>query len=193
MANGPCGSTAHSRHGRYLCVNMTGMYQELLPKYDVVADFVGKYQPTSVVDWGCANGFLLQRLAQDFAYIKHLGGYDPGNPDFDVIPAGTFDCLVSCDVIEHFEPCDLNQSLQLMQSKFDKSAFLIIACYPAKKILPDGRNAHLIVENCAWWMNKIQQQFDQCTVTWWQAVDYGGKPHKGIAPKPELRLILEKR
>jgi hypothetical protein len=171
---------------------MTGIYKELLPKYNLVHDFVAKYQPYSLVDWGCANGNLLNRVEQDFSSVQELGGYDPGNPDYNVVPAGTYDCLVSCDVIEHFEPDQLDESLKLMQSKFSRAAFLIIACYPAKKHLPDGRNAHLIVENCAWWMSKIQQQFDQCHITGWQAVDYGGKPHKGISPKPELRLILQK-
>lgn len=168
------------------------VYKELLPKYDAVYNFVRTYKPASVIDWGCANGYLLQRLEQDFAYLRRLRGYDPGNDEFNTIPNGTFDCLVSCDVIEHFEPDQLDQSLKLMQTKFDFAAFLIIACYPAKKLLPDGRNAHLTIENSAWWMHKIQQQFDQCKVASWEAVDYGGKPHKGIAPKPELRLILEK-
>ena len=172
---------------------MTGMYKELLPKYNVVHDFITEYDPCSIVDWGCANGFLLDRLAEDFPSIQELGGYDPGNPDYRDVPAGTYDCLVSCDVIEHFEPNQLDQSLKLMQSKFQHSAFLIVACYPAKKTLEDGRNAHLIVENCAWWMDKIQRQFDQCHVTWWEAVDFGGKPHKGIQPKPELRVVLERR
>lgn len=171
---------------------MVGIYKELLPKYNAVHDFVAQYKPGSVVDWGCANGNLINRLEQDFPSITRLGGYDPSNPDFDVIPACTYDCLVSCDVIEHFEPDQLDELLQLMQSKFTHAAFLIIACYPAKKLLPDGRNAHLTVENCAWWLDKIQRQFFQCQVTWWQAVDFGGKPHKGIAPKPELRLVLEK-
>ena len=172
---------------------MVGIYKELLPKYDVVHDFVSQYRPWSLVDWGCANGFLLDRLEEDFPSIRELGGYDPGNPDYDVVPSGTYDCLVSCDVIEHFEPDQLDHNLKLMQSKFWHAAFLIIACYPAKKQLEDGRNAHLIVENCAWWLDKIQRQFDQCHVTWWQAVDYGGKLHKGISSKPELRLILERQ
>ena len=172
---------------------MTGIYKELLPKYDLVYDFVATYQPCSLVDWGCANGNLLNRVATDFPSIQELAGYDPGNPAYNVVPDGTYDCLVSCDVIEHFEPDELDHNLKIMQSKFQRSAFLIIACYPAKKTLEDGRNAHLIVENCAWWMSKIQQQFDQCHITGWQAVDYGGKPHKGISPKPELRLILQKK
>lgn len=170
---------------------MTGMYKELLPKYDLVHDFVAKYQPWSLVDWGCANGNLLNRVEQDFPSIQELGGYDPGNPDYNVVPAGTYDCLVSCDVIEHFEPEQLDKSLKLMQSKFQRAAFLIIACYPAKKRLPDGRNAHLIIENADWWMEKVKQQFDQCRIVWSESVNFTANPQKNPAGSPELRLILE--
>lgn len=163
------------------------MFKELLPKYDLVHSFVDQYQPASVVDWGCANGNLLARLANDFG-IEQLQGFDPNNTKYNTVPPGIYDCMVSCDVIEHFEPDQLDTTLKLMQSKFQKAAFLIIACYPAKKHLPDGRNAHLIVQNCAWWLHKIQTQFDQCQLTWWQAADYPSR----AGPKPELRLILER-
>lgn len=172
---------------------MTGIYKELLPKYNLVHDFVSKYRPWSLVDWGCANGNLLNRVEQDFPSIQELGGYDPGNPDYMVVPAGTYDCLVSCDVIEHFEPELLDESLKLMQSKFQRAAFLIIACYPAKKRLPDGRNAHLIVENADWWIERVKQQFDQCNVTWSESVNFTANPVKNPNGSPELRLVLEKR
>jgi hypothetical protein len=170
---------------------MTGMYKELLPKYDLVHDFVTTYRPWSLVDWGCANGNLLNRLEQDFPSIQELAGYDLGNPAYDVVPAGIYDCLVSCDVIEHFEPAQLDASLKIMQSKFTQAAFLIIACYPAKKRLPDGRNAHLIVENADWWMQRVKQQFDQCTVVWSEAVNFTANTAKNPNGSPELRLILE--
>ena len=170
---------------------MTGIYKELLPKYDLVHDFVAKYQPWSLVDWGCANGNLLNRVAADFPSIQELAGYDPGNPAYDVVPVGTYDCLVSCDVIEHFEPALLDESLKLMQSKFSCAAFLLIACYPAKKRLPDGRNAHLIIENADWWTEKIKQQFDQCNIVWSEAVNFTANTAKNPVGSPELRLILE--
>ena len=170
---------------------MVGIYKELLPKYDLVHNFVTKYQPQSLVDWGCANGNLLNRVSADFPSIQELAGYDPGNPNYMVVPAGTYDCLVSCDVIEHFEPDQLDESLTLMQSKFSRAAFLIIACYPAKKRLPDGRNAHLIIENADWWLQKIQQQFTQCNITWSESVNFSANPQKNPNGSPELRLILE--
>lgn len=164
------------------------MYKELLYKYPEVANFVEKYRPASVVDWGCAQGKLLQQIATDYDFVKTLKGYDPGNPRYASVPTGVFECLVSCDVVEHFEPDKLTEYLKLMQSKFTRSAYIIAACYPAKKILPDGRNAHLTIENCAWWLDRIQRDFDQCQISWWEAVDYPNKR----GPKPELRLVLEK-
>jgi hypothetical protein len=164
------------------------MYKELLHKYPEVARFIEQYRPTSLIDWGCAQGNLLRRIQDDYPWVQDLGGYDPANPEYVTVPTGQFDCLVSCDVIEHFEPAQLTESLKLMQTKFTTSAFIIVACYPAKKILSDGRNAHLVVENCAWWLDQISRDFDQCRVVWWEAVDYPSRR----GPQPELRLILEK-
>jgi hypothetical protein len=96
-------------------------------------------------------------------------------------------------VIEHFEPELLDESLQLMQSKFTQSAFLIIACYPAKKFLSDGRNAHLIVENADWWLERVKQQFDHCDIAWSEKVNFSANRKKNPNGSPELRLILEKR
>ena len=40
----------------------------------------------------------------------------------------------------------------------------VIATGPAKKILDDGRNAHLIQEGPDWWLPKLMQRFEllQC-------------------------------
>lgn len=160
------------------------MFKELLPKYDLVLDFVTQYRPQSLIDYGCAQGRLLKRIGNDCDFVTHRDGYDPGNPQYNRIPPGTFDVLVSCDVIEHFEPESLDASLKQMQSLFDRAAFLLIACYPAKKHLPDGRNAHLIVQTPEWWLDRCVSVFDQCRVVDSQSVLYRGKP--------ELRLTLEK-
>lgn len=158
-------------------------------KYPDVQKFLEQYKPSSVIDFGCSSGGMIAQIKQDYDFVTHAVGYDPGNPDFDVMPSGQYECLVSCDVVEHIEPADLDSTLKIMQSKFSRSAYIIAACYPAKKHLADGRNAHLTIENREWWLNKIQTQFDQCCITWHEAVDYPSKR----GPMPELRLILEKQ
>jgi hypothetical protein len=45
--------------------------------------------------------------------------------------------------------------LQLISDKIIVAGWFRIACYPAKKHLPDGRNAHLIVESPDWWRKQL--------------------------------------
>lgn len=166
-------------------LQQSNTFKGLLVKYEPVKAFVEKYQPTSILDFGCAKGRLVEQLKQDFSSIQTIDGYDPGVPEFNTIPQSQYDCLISNDVIEHFEPEFLDQSLRHMNSLFTQSAWLIIACYPAKKKLPDGRNAHLIIEPPSWWAVKVAECFTDCRVVYSEVVEY--------APgKPELRLILER-
>ena len=160
-------------------------FKGLLVKYEPIKLFVEKYNPDSIIDFGCAKGRLIEQLKQDFPALTTIDGYDPGVPEFSTIPIKQYHCLISNDVIEHFEPEFLDQSLCHMNSLFTRSAWLIIACYPAKKSLPDGRNAHLIIESPAWWRNQVAKCFTDCCVVYDEVVEF--------APgKPELRLILER-
>jgi trans-aconitate methyltransferase len=155
-----------------------------LLKYDPVKDFIKQYNPASIIEYGCAKGTLVTRIQQDFPTIT-VDGYDPGVAEFDRIPDRTYDCLISNDVIEHFEPDQLEQSLEYMNTLFTKCAWLIIACYPAKKSLPDGRNAHLIIESPDWWMEKIKKCFTNTNVHWSEVTEF-------FPGKPEIRIILTK-
>jgi hypothetical protein len=170
-------------------------FHELLLKYDPVRDFLTTYQPGTVIDYGCAQGHLMARIREDFPGIDRVEGYDPGNPAYQTMPTGVFDCMVSCDVIEHFEPDQVDANLVSMQQQFSRAAFFIIACYPAKKNLADGRNAHLIVEPPQQWLDRIQWVMTGCRVVWQETVLFNprpDRPEKYGAGKPELRLILER-
>ena len=68
-------------------------------------------------------------------------------------------CLVG-DVFEHIEPVYLDHTLKQINKKMLRTGFFRIACYPAKKTLPDGRNAHLIVESPAWWREKLLENMN---------------------------------
>lgn len=159
-------------------------FKGLLVKYDPVKEFVIKYSPSSILDYGCAKGNLVNQLRLDFPTTL-VEGYDPGVFEFNKIKRSSYECLISNDVIEHFEPEFLDQTLTKMSNLYSVSAWLIIACYPAKKKLPDGRNAHLTVESPDWWLKKIKKTFVDSKIVMNEVVEYA----KG---KPELRLILEK-
>jgi hypothetical protein len=102
---------------------------------------------TDVLDYGCGKGNL------------GIGRkYDPAIPEYakDPDPA---DLVVCTDVLEHIEPECLEDVLKHIQSKCRKKAFFVISTRPAKKILPDGRNAHLIIQPSGWWVSTLSRYF----------------------------------
>lgn len=90
-----------------------------------------------VLDYGCGQRTLSK--AMPFA----ITNYDPFLPGFDSEPQ-PHDLVVCSDVLEHIEPnCILNVTEHLHQLT-KRALFVDVACRPAKKVLADGRNAHLI-------------------------------------------------
>jgi SAM-dependent methyltransferase len=119
-----------------------------------VQPFLNQYNPTSVLDFGCGHGALMAGIQEAYPDAR-VEGYDPGNPNHCRVPKRRFDVVVSADVLEHIEPEYLAETLKLINNKMIVAGWFRIACYPAKKHLPDGRNAHLIVENPDWWREQL--------------------------------------
>ncbi len=152
-------------------------------------DFLKTYNPKSLIDFGCSQGGLHKELGNT---IPVVAGYDPGVPEFENLPTTTFETLVSIDVLEHVEPATINQTLQVIDKLFTKACYLLIASYPAKKFLPDGRNAHLIIENIDWWEDKIKSNIQGSIVSSTQVV-VENKTKKGPSrPGNEFIFVIEK-
>ena len=123
-----------------------------IPKY--LAEFIEKIQPTSIIDFGCGKGRLVERLREEYSNVV-VDGYDPGNKTFDTSLDDRYvDLLISTDVLEHVEPEFIDQTLEYLSTK-SKYIYHLIALCPAKLILPDGRNAHLIQKSPDWWRQKF--------------------------------------
>lgn len=105
-----------------------------------------------LLDYGCGKGVLQQNLPFQ---IKQ---YDPGIPVHSLDPESA-DIVFCSDVMEHVEPEFLDNVLKHINEKTKVIALFVIDLNAAKKTLPDGRNAHLIVENGHWWFNKLSQYF----------------------------------
>lgn len=122
------------------------------PKY--LQKFIEKTKPKSILDFGCGKGRLLDTIRETYPNITVIG-YDPANPDFDIdLSDVKVDLIISSDVLEHIEPDLIVPTLETLRLK-SKYFFHLIACSPAKLILPDGRNAHLIIEDNYWWNKKF--------------------------------------
>ena len=118
-------------------------------------NFMNKWKPSSLLDYGCGKGSILAYLNQSYPNTSCIG-YDPAVQMFNNMPRSNFDCVFSNDVLEHIEPNFITDVLLHIDSLSKKYVWLRIDTMPARKILPDGRNAHLIQETNDWWYNMIE-------------------------------------
>lgn len=123
---------------------------------DIVAD-VQKLGLTELLDYGAGAGRFKVGVKE-----KNLGfdvlEYEPGIMAFATNNKPR-DYLVCCDVLEHVEPELLENVLNDMARCMKVAGFITTDSNPATKTLPDGRNAHLIQEDHAWWDDMISRYF----------------------------------
>lgn len=104
-----------------------------------------------ILDYGCGKGTLGHNMP------FKINQYDPAILKHSDLPKAA-DIVVCTDVLEHVEPECIDEVLDHIASLTKVLCYLQIANGKAKKILPDGRNAHLIQENSNWWFEKLSKR-----------------------------------
>jgi len=137
---------------------------------------ITEYNIQSILDFGCGKGNVVTELKKMFPNLI-VYGYDPAQEEFNSLPSNV-DMIFSTDVLEHVEPHLLDKTLLELSNKTNKVMYHLIACHPAKKYLPDGRNAHLIIETPNWWQEKLS------SIVKWKMYnemidEYTAQPKKG--------------
>lgn len=168
-----------------------GKFNNGAKQFDIVKPFLEEYKPKNLIDFGCGKGALIITIMEQYPDIK-CWGYDPGNPQYSMMPGRTFDAIISTDAIEHIEVEHLAQSLKVMSDKMERCGFFRIACHPAKKNLPDGRNCHLIVEEPAWWREQILKHMS-VDIVWEQIVPFDRREKNPVLFGSKYDIIMIKR
>lgn len=140
----------------------------------VVSELGLENEIKTVLDYGSGDGGHIARLLTQYAVSE----YDPAIPGKSDQPSPA-DVVVCADVLEHIEPECLGDVLQHIRCSSKQFAVLAIATLPAEKMLSDGRNAHLIVENASWWAGQLGVYF---TIEHLDA--RGGRVFAVCRPKP---------
>jgi hypothetical protein len=140
-------------------LHATGVYGNAALNFGpVVGALLNMSGARSILDYGCGSRrSLLQviRLPEEVIYE----GYDPAIPEYAVepLPAELVCCI---DVLEHIEPELLDNVLEHLCSLCDPLGLLSVHTGPARKMLSDGRNAHLTQEAPQWWLPRLKRHFE---------------------------------
>lgn len=124
----------------------------------LVARVVESLKINTLLDYGAGKGRLAASLATVCRHPVRVIPYDPAIPDWAASPAPA-EMVASIDVLEHIEPECLDAVLDDLQRVMLRVGFLSIHTGPARKLLADGRNAHLIQAPPAWWLPQLEAQF----------------------------------
>lgn len=121
----------------------------------------------SFLDYGCGKESFISSLRAEFPQLvagKAYLAYDPAVPHRREKPQTQVDVTISTDVLEHIEPEYLDAVLAEIKAITRKRVYFNIAIKPSGDILPDGRNAHLIVQPPEWWRATLEKAFEGWSV-----------------------------
>jgi len=120
----------------------------------------------TLLDYGCGKGLAYEDWPGEPAgsrYKMHpawpgvkVTCYDPGYAPYADRYAGQFDGVISTDVLEHIPEEDIAWVLNELFGAATKFVYVVAACYPARKLLPDGQNAHCTVRSPTWWRGQME-------------------------------------
>jgi hypothetical protein len=124
----------------------------------------------TILDYGCGKGQQYWPLRTtdpeegvEYPDIKSYWGaeaiqcYDPGYQPFMQLPSGKFDGVICTDVLEHCPEEDIAWILGELFGYATKFVFANVACFPARKRLPSGGNAHCTIKPVKWWEEQIER------------------------------------
>ena len=124
----------------------------------LVKDLLEASSAKSLSDYGAGKQNLLHALHRlgksDFEYLP----YDPVFPEYGAPQPADVVCCI--DVLEHIELDYLPSVLADLAVITRRLGLYSIATGPAKKVLADGRNAHLIQKPSSWWLPKLCEHFE---------------------------------
>ena len=124
----------------------------------IVKEIMQRCGAKSLSDYGAGKCNLRKGLQEagvtNFEYFP----YDPAFPEYgEPKPADIVCCI---DVLEHIEIEFLPAVLQDLKQITRTIGFFSVHNRPSSKVLPDGRNAHLIQKPSSWWLPRLCEHFE---------------------------------
>jgi hypothetical protein len=132
-----------------------------------ISELITAHNAQTVLDYGAGKGAAYEPVAgraddPSWGMLPDWGDgvavrlFDPGFAPLSAEPSGVFDGVISNDVLEHIPEEDIPWTLDQMFRRAKSFVYVVAACYPARKTLSNGLNAHVTVLPPAWWQQEVE-------------------------------------
>ena len=130
-----------------------------------IKSLIERTDAKTILDYGCGKGRQYRPLVIkdshgenwpsviDFWDVEEIACYDPCYETYSKLPEGAFDGVISTDVLEHCPEQDVPWIVEEIFAYARRFVFANVACYPARKKLPNGENAHCTIKPVEWWQD----------------------------------------
>lgn len=141
---------------------------KILPRHQsAVGRLIAQSGASTILDYGAGKAGAYHNVpgAPESCAVKWMPAwgesvritlFDPGYVPYATLPEGRFDGVISTDVLEHLAEQDVPWVLQEMFARARGFVYASIANYPARKILPNGENAHTCQKPMRWWEHQFR-------------------------------------
>lgn len=125
-----------------------------------ITKIVTEIPTQSILDYGSGKGgqYTKDRVHEAWGVMPTL--FDPGVHGINHLPERTFDGVICTGVLEHIPRPEMDMAIGNLVRYADKWCFIIVGTAPTKKLLPDGRQAHVTLRPKKWWGPRIRNAFD---------------------------------
>ena len=135
----------------------------VFPQATRIKSLIRRTGACTLLDYGCGKGQQYEARSieipvdgtyetlQDYWDLDFIYCYDPAYSRFSKAPDFSVDGVICTDVLEHCPEDDLGWIVEELFSCADVFVFASVAGHPAKKILPNGENAHCTQKSPEWW------------------------------------------
>ena len=140
--------------------------KSLVEHIDPIAALIAETGTKTMLDYGSGKAQLYSPFPGEpaesrFKSMKGWGDtkvtcYDPGYEPFSGPVEEKYDGVICTDVLEHITEEDIAWVLDKLFAHAKHFVYAVAACYPARKFLPDGQNAHCTVQAPEWWREQME-------------------------------------